>query len=81
MDSDGTVEHSLGHRCLCVVKQTAKYKASGYNRLQVVRFLVTAGWRKKTKYLGLQNATLNIVVGESTATQTGFHGPPPYLKK
>ena len=45
--------------------------------LQVVHFLVTAGWRNIAKYLGLEND----VIGESKATQTGLHGAPPKLKK
>ena len=73
---EGTVEHLLGHRCLCGVKQTAKhnaYKLYTFLSLQAGEiYQNTSGWRRQP---------LNVVLGESKATQTGCTVLPLMSKK
>ena len=62
-----------------VQSRLPKHKAYKFHTWFKLSFMLH--WRNIAKYVGLENAILNIVVGESKPTQTGLHGPPPYLGK
>ena len=74
-DGAGSERKQKGQSCFCGAKQTAKHKA--YQLYTCSNFVDCM----LEKYSKIHWVGEYIVVGESKATWTGLHSPPPYLEK